>query len=253
MRKTVFMIAVALIVASPVTGASELNDCARQNPSSVASCKSLANSGNPDGMFGLGMLFLEGIGVQRNFEKSFELMYQAALLGHANAQLQVGQAYVNGQGTSRNFEEGYAWLLVAKENGNEIAQQGIDLLDQKGLIQKSRMNSVTQRANDLYAKTENKKGFQYGSSQNSLPVGSLQEYCDQVMPTVDAIIQLRKYDEPRSAAQQLIIGMTDRRAIRMLEGVIDWVWTSKIHISRMRSDFGSKCLSQSSEVGFIFP
>jgi len=253
MRSTTCFISLLFIFASKAVLSSDIDECRAQTSNSFSSCKKLADDGNPDGIFGLGMLYLEGIGVSRDFDKSFKLMHKAAMLGNAFAQLQLGQAYVNGHGVTQDFEEGYVWLLIAKENGNEIAQQGIDFMNQRRLIEKSRMNAIIQRANDLYAKTQNKRGFQYVPEKSTELVSGLLEYCDMVMPTVDAVIKLRKYNKPRSAAQQLMIGMTDQRAIKMMEGVIEWVWTTGTPVSQMYSDFKKKCLRQSSEVGFIFP
>ena len=193
MRNKAYIFAIALMAVCQPALAGDLAACSAQNSKSYIPCKKLADSGNPDGMFGLGMLLLEGIGVKRNYNTSFKLMYKAAMLGYAPAQLQVGQAYVNGQGVKQDLEAGYAWFLVAKENGNEIAQQGIDFMNQKGLISKRRMNAVTRKANDLYAKTKNKSGFRYDQSESSQPVSGLQEYCNMVMPSIDSVILLRKY------------------------------------------------------------
>lgn len=252
MRNKTYILAVVFLITINSALAGDLSACKAQNANSYVPCKKLADSGSPDGMFGLGMLFLEGNGVKRNYDESFKLMHKAAMLGHAPAQLQVGQAYVNGQGVRQDFEEGYAWFLVAKENGNEMAQQGIDFMNQKGLISRGRINAVTQKANNLYAKTKNKQGFQFDQTEGSQQVNGLQEYCNMVMPTVDSVILLKKYGKPRSDAHQLMIGMTDQRAIKMMEGVINWVWSSKIPFSKMHNDFLSKCIKQSSEVSFIF-
>jgi hypothetical protein len=57
---------------------------------------------------------------------------------------------------------------------------------------------------------------------------------------------------PRSDAHQLMIGMTDKRAIEMMEGLINWVWSSNVPVGNMHEDFKSKCLIRSDEVGFMF-
>ena len=72
------------------------------------------------------------------------------------------------------------------------------------------------------------------------------------MPTIDSIINLKRYGKPKSNAQQLMIGMTNKSAIKMMNGAITWVWSNKISINKMSEYFKSKCLSQSDEVNFIF-
>ena len=86
------------------------------------------------------------------------------MLGHPFAQFEVGQAYLNGSGGKKDYEESYAWFLISKENGNLLAQKGIDHINKKNLINKHRSNLVIQRANDIYAKTKSKKGFDFGDS-----------------------------------------------------------------------------------------
>jgi hypothetical protein len=250
-----FIKAVALfanLLVLPVQ-ASDLQRCKAQNHDSFTACERLASRGNSDGQFGLGMHLLEGNGVKKDYRRSFELMHQASMQGHAAAQFQVGQAYVNGQGVKRNFEEAYAWFLVSKENGNSIASRGIQFMESKKLIEKSRMDAITQRANDIYASTSNKKGFQYDDTESSQNVSGLAEYCDMVMPTVDSVITYKKYGKSQSEARQLMIGMTDKRAIKMMNGVINWVWSTNVSVSEMSRYFKNKCLRQSKEVSFIFP
>jgi len=209
-------------------------------------------SGNPDGQFGLGLLLLEGIGVQQDYTKSFNLMQQAAMQGHAAAQFQVGQAYVNGEGVNTDYEEAYAWFLVSKKNGNPTANKGIDLMNSYNLVPQSRLNSVIERANDIYAETTNEER-RNNESSDALPVSGLSEYCDMVMPTVESIINFKKYGKPRSSVEQLMEGMTDQQAIKMMTGLIDWVWRNSVSSDKIGQQFKQKCLSQSPDINFIFP
>ena len=252
MKNILCFTAICLSLFSQVAISGDIDLCKAQSTLSFKACERLSESGNSDGQFGLGMLLLEGHGVRQDYVKSFGLIFKAAMQGHAAAQLQVGQAYVNGQGVKKDYEEAYAWFLVSRKNGNSSAEQGINFMDTNRLIGQKRMNSVTQRANDIYAKTTNKKGFQYDEAKSVKPVSGLTEYCDMVMPTVDSVINYKKYGEPRSDAHQLMIGMTDQRAIKMMNGVIEWVWNSKVSVDKMSDYFKRGCLAQSPEVSFIF-
>ena len=251
-KSLVLLISLWFVAISTAAGANDLAACKAQTFASFAPCQRLAAKENADGLFGLGMLYLEGKGVAQDYAKSFQLMLKAAQLGNEYAQFQVGQAYVNGQGTTRNYEEAYAWFLVAKENKNELAQQGIDFLTKNNAVKPSRLNVITQQANDLYASTKNKKGFKFDPKEGQMAVSGLTEFCDLAMPTVDSIIQLKKYGKPRSNAQQLMVGMTDPKAINMMNGVIEWVWSVGIPPDQMHDSFKGKCLKQSPEVGFMF-
>jgi|25BtaG_2_1085352.scaffolds.fasta_scaffold00421_8 TPR repeat protein len=247
----IFVLSLVLVSQSAI--ANDLVLCKEQGEYSLDPCERLAKSGNADGQFGLGMLLLEGNGIKRDYDQSFALMHKAAMQGHAEAQLQVGQAYVNGQGVEKDYEEAYAWFLVSRENGNKVAQKAIDFMDSNYLVDQNRLNTVTQRANDIYQGTTKRRGFQYDKNKGSEIANGLIEYCDMVMPTVESVINYKKYGKPRSSVQQLMLGMTDQRAIKMMNGLIDWVWSSSIPVEKMSDRFDSMCLSESPEVDFIFP
>jgi hypothetical protein len=242
----------AILIGYPVQ-ASDLQKCKAQNYGSIKACERLALRGDPDGQFGLGMLLLEGNGVKQDLQKSFELMFKASMQGHAAAQFQVGQAYVNGQGVKRSSEEAYAWFLISRENGNSIASQGIQFMESNKLIKTSKMDAITQRANDIYSKISNKKGFQFDESESTQKVSGIAEYCDMVIPTIGSVITYKKYGKPQSEARQLMIGMTDKRAIKMMNGVINWVWSAEVPVHNMDSYLKKSCLAQSKEVSFLFP
>ena len=149
---------VTLIAAfASAAQAGDFESCVAQTPNSFAACERLSSQGDADGLFGLGLLYLDvdGIGTPVDYDKSFKLMLKAAQLGHANAQLQVGQAYANGQGVRRNYNEGYAWLLASLKNGNPVAQQGIDFMRSNGMVKASQVSSIEKRAQqilDMYGK-----------------------------------------------------------------------------------------------------
>jgi|GEM_PF-2395437 len=253
MKKICGVFILSLVFFSQSAISNDLMLCKEQGEHSLDACERLAKSGDADGQFGLGMLLLEGNGVKRDYDRSFILMHKAAMQGHAAAQLQVGQAYVNGQGVKKDYEEAYAWFLVSRENGSEVAHQAIDFMDNNYLVDQDRLNAITQRANDIYQRTSERSGFQYDETKGSEIVNGLIEYCDMIMPTVESVINYKKYGKPRSSVQQLMLGMTDQRAIKMMNGLIDWVWASSIPVERMSDRFNDMCLSENPEVDFIFP
>jgi hypothetical protein len=248
-----WIIAVVLSCLSFSSFSSDLNLCKAQGPSSVDACKRLSELGNADGQFGLGMLLLEGIGAPQNYKQSFKLMYDAAMQGHSAAQFQVGQAYVNGQGVNKDYIESYAWFLVSNENGNPVAERGLEFMEKNRLIEQHQMNAATQRANSIYAQTSNKKGYSFDPAESEVVVSGIKKYCEMVMGTVESIILIKKYNKPRSQAQQLMIGMTDKKSISMMNGLIEWVWSTPVPVGEMPNVFKEKCLQQSPEVSFIFP
>ena len=140
--------------------------------------------------------------------------------------------------------------MVARENGNPVAQQGLNVLDSSGMISPTRLSGITQRANEIYAQLPSKNGFQY--KRVSTQVSGLRQYCESVVMSVDTIALYRKHGRPMSEAYQLIVGMTDPKAIAMTEGAIDWVWQYPRSLDQLHNDFLDNCLNRSPAVAFIY-
>lgn len=83
--------------------------------------KKLADEGNMENQHRLGVMYLEGDGVDRNYEKAFTYLLKAAKQGNANAQAVVGWMYSEGEGVSLDEEESLFWSNKACSNGEETA------------------------------------------------------------------------------------------------------------------------------------
>ena len=73
-----------------------------------------------------------GRGVQQDFAKAAALYLQAAVLGHAEAQMNLGLMYSLGQGVMRNDRKAVMLLAQASEAGNAIAQYSYALMVYEG-------------------------------------------------------------------------------------------------------------------------
>ncbi len=60
----------------------------------------------------LGMMYLNGQGVEQSFEDAGTWFLKAAQHGIPQAQHKLGLLYFNGQGLPRDFERAYAWYSV---------------------------------------------------------------------------------------------------------------------------------------------
>ena len=215
-------------------------------------CSRAAERGDPSSQYSLGLLYKQGEGTKENKTMAFKWFMDSAMNGFVQAQFQVGYEYLKGELIRTDIEEAYAWFMVARENGHPDAEGVIQVINKNSVIDPKRLNLITQRANDLYARTENKKGFDYGQKGERMPVNGITGYCDSVMGTVESVILFKKYGKPRSEAQQLIIGMTDPEAIKMMNGLLDWIWNSTVPVEEMPDYFHESCLAQNDEVSFIF-
>lgn len=63
--------------------------------------------------------------IEKDFDKSFQLLLSAANKGHAMAQSNLGVYYIRGYGTDINYKEAYKWFLKAAKQKNRKAQYNL--------------------------------------------------------------------------------------------------------------------------------
>lgn len=83
----------------------------------LAEWQDLADAGDRDACYGMGLLYGNGFGVDMNDDQALKYYGMAADKGHAEAQYNLGVMYQNGWGVPLNEEEGVKWYLLAAEQG----------------------------------------------------------------------------------------------------------------------------------------
>ena len=74
------------------------------------------------GQYDLGMIYYNGSGVTRSYEKAFEYLTQAANQNHAAAQYYLGTIYEYGYGdTDKNLDTAKSWYQKAADQGQKDA------------------------------------------------------------------------------------------------------------------------------------
>lgn len=82
----------------------------------------LADAGDTDACYGMGLLYGNGFGVDMNDDLALKYYGIAAAQGHAEAQYSLGVMYQNGWGVPTDEEEGIKWYLLAADQGIAGAQ-----------------------------------------------------------------------------------------------------------------------------------
>jgi TPR repeat protein len=77
----------------------------------------LADAGDTDACYGMGLLYGNGFGVDLNDDLSLKYYSIAAAQGHAEAQYNLGVMYQNGWGVPMDEEEGIKWYELAADQG----------------------------------------------------------------------------------------------------------------------------------------
>lgn len=83
----------------------------------LAEWQDLAEAGDTNACFGMGLLYSNGFGVDLNDELALKYYDQAATQGHAEAQYNLGVMHQNGWGVPLDEDEGIKWYRLAADQG----------------------------------------------------------------------------------------------------------------------------------------
>ena len=78
----------------------------------------LAESGNLEAQYSLGLMYAEGQGIPQDYAKTVRWYRNAAEQGNAIAQKFLGTMYDTGQGVRQNYILAVRWYSKAAEQGN---------------------------------------------------------------------------------------------------------------------------------------
>ncbi len=92
----------------------------------------LANLGDQDSQFNLGVLFRQGWGVPQDFEQAARWYKAAADQGAIEAMANLGMLLRDGRGVPQNYVEGARLLKAAAEHGNAPAQYSLAAMYENG-------------------------------------------------------------------------------------------------------------------------
>ena len=87
----------------------------------------------PDGMYALGVMFDEGLGVEIDERRAFEWYHRAAGLGHVESMNRLGILYLQGRGVPPSTSAARSWFRLAAAKGSLTAINNIALLYFYGL------------------------------------------------------------------------------------------------------------------------
>ncbi len=85
-----------------------------------------AAQGDPEAQFNLANAYRLGLGLERDLERAFGLMLQAADQGVAAAQARLGLMYATGEGVAADQIEATKWFLLASAGGDASAQANVE-------------------------------------------------------------------------------------------------------------------------------
>ena len=113
--------------------AAQVGTCAAA-PQNVSELASLAKKGDVEAEFKLGRAYLKGDGMERDYNRAFELLSKAAENGHHGAEDFLASMYERGLGVTQDYTKAVSWYRKAAEGGVRYSQYNLAVLltDGKG-------------------------------------------------------------------------------------------------------------------------
>ncbi|MFO1499816.1 MAG: tetratricopeptide repeat protein [Verrucomicrobiota bacterium] len=113
----------------PCTFGQANNSAPRPASDDAATVRVRAEAGDAQAQTDLGLRYIEGSGVQQDYNQAAQWLKKAAMQGDAQGQLELGVMFVNGEGVPEDAREGYAWYWLSSQQGNETAKGYLDDLN----------------------------------------------------------------------------------------------------------------------------
>jgi len=130
----------------------------------LAEWQELADAGDMNASYGMGLLYGNGFGVEMNDDLALKYYGAAAEMGHADAQFNLAVMHQNGWGVPASDEVANKWYLLAAEQGVTAAQVSMgryfamDFLDSFDPIEAYKWFNLAARLGDIDA--VDKRDFQ---------------------------------------------------------------------------------------------
>ena len=80
----------------------------------------------------LGLQYMVGDGVQKNYQKGVKIFRELAEKGNIRGQYSLGVAYERGEGVAQNYEEAVKWYRKSAQQGNVDAGKTLGILYSTG-------------------------------------------------------------------------------------------------------------------------
>jgi putative methionine-R-sulfoxide reductase with GAF domain len=100
----------------------------RPRPKSLAELRKLADQGDAEAQWQMGVRFHNGEGVPHDDAQAMQWFQRAAERGHVTAQGALGAYYFAARGVPKDLSKAYFWSVIAMAQGDEISKGRLELL-----------------------------------------------------------------------------------------------------------------------------
>jgi hypothetical protein len=113
---------------SGVSATDQRSAAQRPRPKSLADLRKLADQGDAEAQWQMGVRFHNGEGVPHDDAQAMQWFQRAAQQGHVTAQGALGAYYFAARGVPKDLSKAYFWSVIAMAQGDEISKGRLELL-----------------------------------------------------------------------------------------------------------------------------
>jgi len=135
MKKILFCALLASVLTNPVLAGFDEGLAAYEAgnlPLAFREFHSSAGQGDAGSQFNVGLMYEQGIGVEKDEIQAVDWYRKAAGQGVSSAQYNLAVLYENGRGTAVDFAQANAWYRKAAEQGDAFAIGNLGMLFVRG-------------------------------------------------------------------------------------------------------------------------
>ena len=132
----VLPVVLVLLLGSPAAANLSKGSEAAESGNDATSLKewgALAEQGDSDAQFNMGIVYLQGLGVTQDYQAAFKWFKKATEQKHAIAQFSLGAMYLQGLGVSQDYKVAFNWFKKAAEQGGSQAQSVLSSMYEEGI------------------------------------------------------------------------------------------------------------------------
>jgi len=105
---------------------------AANNASALKKLRLLANKGDSDAQYNLGVMYETGDGVPQDYTQAMAWYLKAAEQGEVSAQSNLGVMYQKARGVPQDYKQAVYWYRKAAEQGDATAQYNLGVMYDRG-------------------------------------------------------------------------------------------------------------------------
>lgn len=140
--RTLILLTLISMLLAPETALADLESAVKafnagQRESAIAELRRLAEAGNTQAKYTLGIIYTRGQGIAPDYPQAVKWFQEAANEGYSSAQYSLGMLHAGGVGVPQDLVRGLMWLNIALEDRNSHNIFRLQVVSMAAVLKKS--------------------------------------------------------------------------------------------------------------------